>query len=282
MLKIDQPPLCHSVQRKKKMESGGGGCWLLPPPTQPTGGCQELSKAFSCFRSEPAVCNMAEASRQWWWCRRTWARWPWEGWRASPSTHPTAPSSCQTFPQWDSRWPTAYQQSILGKDLTCGWISCLSLSLLIKIMSQTQLNLMRFLQFDWVRSVEICWSRQRAWGLISLISPRQQRSLTKSLRKKSCRNERWEMRGVIWGRRGRWGMCCSFSRYLHPHRYNGLCRYNKFGQHQPVPGSDCLFLFFASQDALEVIMCNDVGSGHGGGAIWCLNFWLMKEAPPHG
>ena len=67
-------------------------------------------------------------------------------------------------------------------------------------------------------------------------------------------------------------MCCSFSRYLHPHRYNGLCRYNKFGQHQPVPGSDCLFLFFASQDALEVIMCNDVGSGHGGGAIWCLNF----------
>ena len=184
------------------MESGGGGCWLLPPPTQPTGGCQELSKAFSCFRSEPAVCNMAEASRQWWWCRRTWARWPWEGWRASPSTHPTAPSSCQTFPQWDSRWPTACQQSILGKDLTCGWISCLSLSLLIKIMSQTQLNLMRFLQFDWVRSVEICWSRQRAWGLISLISPRQQRSLTKSLRKKSCRNERWEMRGVIWGRRG--------------------------------------------------------------------------------
>ena len=121
-----------------------------------------------------------------------------------------------------------------------------------KMKSQTQLNSMQFLQFDRVRSWEICWSgQQRAWGLISLISPRQQRSLTKSLRKKSCRNERWEMRGVIWGRQGRWGMCCSFSRYLHPHRYNGLCRYNKFGQHQPVPGSDCLFYFLRHKIPLK-------------------------------
>ena len=90
-----------------------------------------------------------------------------------------------------------------------------------KMKSQTQLNSMQFLQFDRVRSWEICWSgQQRAWGLISLISPRQQRSLTKSLRKKSCRNERWEMRGVIWGggEGGGWGWdenCGRLSRDRH-------------------------------------------------------------------